>query len=54
MFDTGCDENCSEASLKIVAEYAKKAHYILLSHPTHMYVGALPYLHKIGLMNKDT
>ena len=55
LFDTGCDENASEQqSLKVVAEHAKKAHYIFVSHPTHMQVGALPYLHKIGLLNKDT
>ena len=54
LFDTGCDEHASEASLKVVAEYAKQAHYILISHPSHMQVGALPYLHKIGLLNKDT
>ena len=54
LFDTGCDESASEEScLKVVAEYAAKAHYIFLSHATYMQLGSLPYLHKIGLLGND-
>jgi hypothetical protein len=54
LFDVGCDEKANhEECLKIVAEYAAQAHYIFLSHPTFMQVGALPYLHKLGLLGKS-
>ena len=45
------DEYDAESGLKRVAEAAGKAHYIFISHPTLHHVGALPFLHKIGVMS---
>jgi cleavage and polyadenylation specificity factor subunit 2 len=45
------DEYDADSGLKRVAEAAGKAHYIFISHPTLHHVGALPFLHKIGVMS---
>ena len=59
LLDCGCDERITDSSaqgdmrsLRRVEEVTRDVHYIFLSHATVQQVGALPYLHKLGRLDR--
>lgn len=50
MFDCGCNESIDRELLELVRVEAERADYILLSHSSCLYVGALAYLGSKGVL----
>lgn len=57
LFDCGCNEKVkdshefdNDSDLRRVAAAAATVNYIFISHATIQHVGALPFLHKIGVL----